>query len=220
MMVNRSHFENTLAARFLKICHLYDDRQNFHQIDQSHYGYEKGHLHHKRAGCHKASQSQRTRVSHKHPGRIYVKQQKAQETAHNGSCNRADAAVLTDSHNCKEGSYQNGDTGTKAVKAVGKIHTVVCSQNDKEKCRNKKPDRHNQVLPRERNKHLRSDLIRRNNIIRKDSRNNDLPGEFLSGIKSLRTLHDNLYIVVQETDDAESCGNEQDGDNLRIIFQV
>ena len=47
--------------------------KHLHQIDKAHNGDEDRHLHHIGAGGHKASQGQRSRISHKYPGRIYIK---------------------------------------------------------------------------------------------------------------------------------------------------
>ena len=62
-----------LSAGLFKISDLDDNGKHLHQIDKAHNGDEDRHLHHIGAGGHKASQGQRSRISHKYPGRIYIK---------------------------------------------------------------------------------------------------------------------------------------------------
>ena len=79
MMMDRRHLKETLSPSLFEVCDLYHDREHLDKIDQSDDRDKKRHLHHVRCSCHKAAKRQRSCISHKHLGRIYIKQQKAQQ---------------------------------------------------------------------------------------------------------------------------------------------
>ena len=73
---------------------------------------------------------------------------------------------------------------------------------------------------RKRNDHGQRNLCHFYEIICKDRRHYDLQCHLLHWIKSIRTLHDYLQIVIQKTDQSEPNGKEQNRNDLRVIFYI
>ena len=182
--MDRRHLENPLSPCTLKVGYLDNDRQHLYQINQSHQSDENRHLHHKCAGRHKASQSQRAGISHKHLGRIHIKQKKAEKTSHHSPGNGTDARVLADGHNRKEGRHQNRHTGAEAVKAVCEIYSIVRTQHDKKQSRYKQNRRKFQEkavvkAAGERNQHGGTHLPAADQVIGENACNHKLSDELL-----------------------------------------
>ena len=153
MVMDGSHFKNPLSACLFKICHLNNNRCNFHKINKPYDNNKQRHLHHICRTCHKASERERTGIPHKYAGRINIKKQEAKERADHRAGNRLHTAFRSNCNHRKERRYQHCDAGCQAVKAVCKIRAVYCADHGNKQNRNSHPADIKVISVRERHQH-------------------------------------------------------------------
>ena len=181
---------------------------------------DEWHMQHKGRHSHKTAQSQRTGIAHEYAGRIYVKQQKAHQTA--GYCTgpRRDTTALSQSYYRKEGSHQYSHAGTQAIQAVCQVSTIVGCQHGKQEEGYKNVPGHIHRDTGKGDQHGSAILQDRQEIIAQHAGNQQLTKQLLLGIQAFRTLHHDLDVVIQKTNNTKTYHTKQHRQDLRIVFDI
>jgi len=185
MMVDRRHLENSFSVCCLEIGYLDHNGQYLNKVDQSHQDNKQRHLHGISHTSHKTAQCQRTGVSHKYLGRIYIKQKEAHKAAYNRTGNRLHTTVHSKGNNSKKYCNNQGNTGSQSVKSVGKVYSVYCTDNRKKQYRNRKPSQIQIMSAPERDLHSQGYVGIIYKIKSKYSCHNNLQCHFLPWQKSV-----------------------------------
>ena len=190
------------------------------KVDQSDQDDKQRHLHGISHTSHKATQCQRTGVSHKYLGRIYIKQKKSHQTADNCTGDRFHTTVHSKGNHRKEYCHDQGNTGSQSVKSIRKIDSVYCTDHRKEQYRNRKPSQVQIMSAPKRDLHSQGYVGIIYKIKSKYSCHNDLQCHFLPWQKSVRTLQNYLQIIIQKSDQSKSQCQEKYRDDHRIISDI
>ena len=220
MMMDRGHFEDSFSVSSFKVCYLDHNRKNLNKIDQSHQEKEQRHLKHIGCSGHKAAQSQRSCISHKNSGRVYIKKKEAHEAAYNCAGNRLNPAFCSDGHHSKENCNDQRHAGCKTVKTVCKVDAVYRTDHSDKQKRNCQHTKIQIVFRPERNFHGQRNICIVKDIKGKNTSNYHLKQKFLPCKKTVGTLQHNLQVVVKKSDDSKSQCQKQDRNDSRIILYI
>ena len=216
--MNRRHLKNTPAARQFKINNLQHNRQYLRQINKSHNHNKKRHLHHVSRSRHKTAQRKRPGITHKHTGRMNIKQQKPKKRSRHRTGNRLDTASHTDRCHTEKSCHKYGDRTGQAIQAVRKISSVAGSDHNKKKNGNIHPAKIQILVINKRHLHGQRNIRIPCQIENKNTRYHDLQQKFLPCLKPHGALPYNLNIVIQKTNQPKSQHKEQNRNNPRTIL--